>query len=86
MKTLEDKLLFWVFLLVILVENKSRNKHVESLLIRRLDEGSIPSDSTTSKNTQNKSLSSRVFEVTTKQGNSYSKNLNFRFPNLMDGG
>jgi len=44
MKTLEDKLLFWVFLLVILVENKSRNKHVESLLIRRLDEGSIPSD------------------------------------------
>ncbi len=28
------------------VENQSRNKHVESLKIHRLDEGSIPSDST----------------------------------------
>ena len=28
------------------VENQSGNKHVESLKIRRLDEGSNPSDST----------------------------------------
>jgi hypothetical protein len=28
------------------VENQPGNKHVESLKIRRLDEGSIPSDST----------------------------------------
>jgi len=29
------------------IENQSRNKHVESWNIRRLDEGSNPSDSTT---------------------------------------
>ena len=31
------------------IENQSRNKHVESWNIRRLDEGSNPSDSTIKK-------------------------------------
>ena len=36
------------------IENQSRNKHVESWNIRRLDEGSNPSDSTINKKRKQK--------------------------------
>jgi hypothetical protein len=46
------------------VENQSGNKHVESLKIRRLDEGSNPSDSTDEKGGENFEW---VFKILTSQ-------------------